>query len=116
MPPSMPPSARRREGAEAYRDQEMARLFNECGWTQEKIARKMGKKQTWVSLRLVFARFLIFIADRNKSEGLTEWKFRKLYSGTRGTEKERFECVLGKLGDTVPLGYRNQVQKPGPWW
>ena len=36
--------AAKRGGAEAYRDQEMARLFGECGWTQERIAAQMGKR------------------------------------------------------------------------
>jgi hypothetical protein len=28
----------RRQGADGLRDQEMARVFPECGWTQEKVA------------------------------------------------------------------------------
>jgi hypothetical protein len=38
----------------------MARLFVECGWTQEKIAARMGKQQAWVSKRLIVGRFLRF--------------------------------------------------------
>ena len=34
-------SACRREAAVSYRDQELARLFLECGWTQEKITVEM---------------------------------------------------------------------------
>jgi hypothetical protein len=47
-----------KEGAISWRDQEIARLFHVCGWIQEVIARHMGKKQGWVSKRIVFGRFL----------------------------------------------------------
>src|SRR5262245_33538040 len=39
----------------------LARLFNECGWTQEQIARHRGKKQPWVSRRLLVGRLLMFM-------------------------------------------------------
>src|SRR5687768_6972313 len=35
--------AARRESADAYRDQEMAKLFEESAWTQERIAQRVGK-------------------------------------------------------------------------
>ncbi len=73
----------------------------------------MGKKQAWVSKRLVFGRFLSFIPAGIKTETLTEWSFRKLYSGTRGTEKERFTHVVAKLEDSLPVGHRHQIKKPG---
>lgn len=104
----------RREGADAYRDQEIARLFNECEWKQERIAAKMGRSQGWVSLRLVFARFLIFITQGNKScDQLTEKVFRALYKGTHGTETERFAHVVTKLSDTLPVGHQHQTKKSG---
>jgi hypothetical protein len=81
----------------------VARLFNECEWTQEKIARKMGKSHAWVSFRLTFGRFLSFTTTGCKTEQLTERAFRKLYSGTRGTEQERFAHVAAKLQDTPLL-------------
>ena len=82
----------RREGAEALRDQEVSRLFNECGWTQSLIAKKMGRTQGWVQLRLKLGRFLAWLAintDRiNPSpppESLTEWRFlRRLEQGRQG--------------------------------
>ncbi len=77
----------------------------------------MGKKQAWVSFRLTFGRFLIFITPCYKNpatlERLTEGAFRKLYSGTRGTEKERFAHVVAKLEDSLPVGHRHQIKKPG---
>jgi len=102
-----PEHARRREGADAYRDQEMARLFETCDWSQERIGKKMGKRQAWVSQRLTFGRFLSFItrSDNPKPDAsrLTEYVFRKLYRGTRGTENERFTDTARKLTDDMPL-------------
>lgn len=93
--------AARKEGAEAYRDQEMARLFEECEWTQEKIAGRMGKSQQWVSVRLVFGRFLKFTTSGGNSptgtSNLTERRFRELWKQTKGKEAERFAAVAEML-------------------
>ncbi len=66
-----------REGAEACRDQEISRLFVECGWTQVRIAQRMGRTQKWVSNRLRFGAFLKFrTAGSNSSSPphvLSEW-------------------------------------------
>src|SRR5262245_23823413 len=51
----------RREGADAYRDQELALLFVEAkasGRDQKWIAGRMGQAESWVSRRLLFGRFL----------------------------------------------------------
>lgn len=103
----------KREGADAYRDQELARLFVDCGWTQEKIGKRMGQTQSWVSRRLIFGRFLSFMPDRHKLTDLTEFRFRSHYSKTKGDEANRFRQVLNVLTDGVPPGYRNIVKKPG---
>lgn len=108
--------AARREGAEAYRDQEVARLFEECGWSQDKIARHMSKKVPWVSRRLCFGRFLKefptgkFPATTN----LTERRFREHYKSacrafpgkqqSREKERDRFAHVLNALQNGVPQG------------
>jgi transcriptional regulator with XRE-family HTH domain len=110
--------AARREGAEAYRDQELARLFNECGWTQERIAKRVGKKKSWVSYRLRFGAFLDFSTLVEKLESariqtLTEGAFRRIWAKTAGPEKERFAQVAEILRGGVPAGYRNQLVKPG---
>jgi hypothetical protein len=42
---SVPP---RRQDADTYRDQELSRLFNECEWTQERIAKRMGRSRMGV--------------------------------------------------------------------
>jgi hypothetical protein len=111
--------ARRREGADAYRDQEMARLFETCDWSQERIARAVGQSQRWVSYRLTFGRFLSFstACSNHKApdmSSLTEGRFRAAYAKTKGKEKERFADVLRSIDtDSHPPGYRRQVDKPG---
>jgi hypothetical protein len=81
----------------------------------------MGRNQAWLSRRLVFERFWDFIASGYKgapnTERLTERAFRKLYSGTRGTEKERFTHVIAKLEDSLPVGHKhqhNRQRRPAP--
>lgn len=85
------------EALEAYQDQELARLFAECGWTQERIGQKMGKSQNWVSYRLRFGGFLRSITSCDKNESLpanlTEGRFRTSWERTKGTEEERFEIT-----------------------
>jgi hypothetical protein len=44
--------------ADAYRDQEVARLFVECKWPQVLFARKMGWSEALVSRQLLFGRFI----------------------------------------------------------
>ncbi len=105
--------AARRDGADAYRDQEVARLFEQCEWTQEKIAARMGKKQSWVSRRLVLGRFLKFMPTGINASGLTEGRFRELWKNTTGKESERFEAVLDKLQNGVPQGAEALSKKPG---
>jgi hypothetical protein len=86
----------------------MARLFEDCGWTQEMIASKMGKTQQWVNYRLTFRRFISFTTGRcNPSlpphflPQLTEWRFRKdgwqpsrAGKHKKETEPERLARVL----------------------
>ncbi|MBA4065476.1 MAG: hypothetical protein C0501_17530 [Isosphaera sp.] len=107
--------AARREGAEAYRDQEMARLFDRCTrkqeggsdrWTQDRIAERMGRRQSWVSKRLVFGRFLAFIPTGISAEGLTERRFREHWKQTKkaGGEDARFRAVLDRLQNGIPTG------------
>ena len=85
---------------QAYRDQEIARLFVQSGWTQERIAEQMGKSQQWVSYRLVFGQFLQFTTDRGKwtkaPKNLTEWRFRGYFEQTDKDAKEprRFAEVI----------------------
>ena len=86
-----------REGCEARRDQEVARLFNECGWNHRRIAAKMGRAQSWVARPLLFGRFLAFMPSGHKSESppdsLTEWRFRQAWSQAR-KQAHRKDTVL----------------------
>ena len=90
---------------DAYRDQELARLFTEAkesGRDQKWIAAKMSKAESWVSQRLLFGRFLRFTAcesQRSVPDSLTEGRFRthwqKVGKGHRKeTEEGRFGRVL----------------------
>lgn len=64
----------------------MADLFIRSGWTQEELAAKEGKGQTWVVYRLRFGRFLNFITTvinaENLPNGLTEGRFRGFWDPT----------------------------------
>lgn len=95
----------------ARRDQALAHLFARSGWTQEKLAEKEGKSQFWVSKRLLFGRFLSFIANAIKPENLprnlTEGRFRALWSETdqnEGNERIRFQQVLKLIEDNLRVG------------
>jgi hypothetical protein len=109
--------AAREESALAFRDQELARLFVECGWTQERIAARVGKKQAWVSNRLRFGRFIQLYYNCNKSEkalgNVTEGRFRACWAKTKGNERERFAQAGKLLEGDVPPNYRNLERKPG---
>jgi hypothetical protein len=129
-----PGRGRHREGGDARADQRLARLFIECGWTQHKIAERMGWSQTKVARQLLFGRFLGFMPNRHNLESLakplTEWRFRQNWatSGKRRkeTEPERFARVQELLAtDTseTPRGYGQPTKgaaharnTPGPTW
>jgi transcriptional regulator with XRE-family HTH domain len=89
--------------AAAKRDQALAALFAESGWTQEELADKEGKTQGWISQRLKFAAFLAFITDGNNPPeippDLSERRFRGLYAETdpNDTDQSRFIAVQLKL-------------------
>jgi hypothetical protein len=74
----LPPAA----AIPAHLDQALAELFVRSGWTQEQLAAEEGKKQAYISQRLVFGRFLGFIATAINPEftpirvQLTERHFR----------------------------------------
>jgi hypothetical protein len=87
--------------AAAKRDQAIAILFYRSGWTQERLAKKERKSDSWVLLHLRFGRFLNFLADVRNSESLpknlTESRFRSywLRADVKETsERSRFQAVL----------------------
>ena len=78
----------------------LALLFARSGWTQEELAAKEGKNQSWVTRRLRFGRFLHFLPSGIKTnslpEKLTEGRFRSLWEQTAKSSKDepRFRQVL----------------------
>ena len=93
----------------AYRDQEIARLFVQSGWTQERIAQRMGKSQQHISRLLLFGRFLVFTPSwcnpMKPPKNLTEGRFRGYFERTDKTAKEprRFAEVLRMMEDAFEL-------------
>lgn len=114
---------RKREGADAYQDQELARLFVECRWTQEAIGKRIGWTKGRVCQRLLLGRFLEFTARKHSDyplNSLTEWRFRQHWPASKrhakDTEDERFSRVFEALRadhSETPKGYGNLVKKPG---
>jgi hypothetical protein len=93
-----------RKDAGAKWDQQLALLFARSNWTQEQLAEKEGKSQFWISKRLLFGRFLNFIAKDINPEipirSLTERAFRKFWERTEGgNERQRFAAVLKLMQD-----------------
>lgn len=103
--------ARRYAAIESTHDRDLARLFVESGWTQERIAEQIGKSQSWVDQHLRFGRFLNFTTNVVKLRAnLTEGLFRSLWDVTdqKLSEQDRFQSVCRALGvappPTVPNG------------
>ena len=76
--------------------QQLARLFVESDWSQEKLAEVLSKRRgeevcrQWVGQRLRFGRFLTFFAtacskDAKIPADLTEGKFRVLWEATEAS-------------------------------
>jgi len=110
-------AAAMQERVNAFRDQELARLFHQCGWTQQRIADKVGKSQNWVCYQLRFGAFLEFITSGDNStkppKNLTERKFRGYYERTTEEKEDlRFADVLKLMEEEsylelVPKGRRD---------
>lgn len=92
-------TAARQERVDGYRDQELARLFLESGWSQEQLAVHLAKtwgkevSPDWVAKRLRFGRFLSFFNTSGIEEeapgasfklpaNLTERAFRTFWEAT----------------------------------
>src|SRR5262249_44528072 len=94
-----------RKDAKPRWDQELCKLFTASGWTTEALARKEGIHPRTMQQRLLFGRFLAFSENRAAPRarqclnGLTEWRFRRLWRETvkSGNEYQRFEVVLKAL-------------------
>lgn len=97
--------------AGAKREQALALLFARSGWTQEELAKKEGKSQTWMVFALRFGRFLNITTGNNPTlpPNLTERRFREYWERTDkadGNERERF----GKVVDLLRQGPRPPIR------
>ena len=94
-----------RKDAKPKWDQELCKLFTASGWATEALARKEGIHLRTMQQRLLFGRFLTFAEKpaaartRQGLNGLTEWRFRRLWQETvkPGNEYQRFDAVLKAL-------------------
>jgi hypothetical protein len=86
-------------------EQGLAQLFVESGWTQDQLALKEGKSQSWVKERVRFGRFLDFSANALLPKNLTEGRFRKYWEQTPAEAKEekRFHQVQQAIAEDVSL-------------
>jgi hypothetical protein len=85
----------------------LAALFHRSNWTQEQLAKKEGKAQSWIARRLLFGRFLSFmptgINAENVPTNLTERRFRSYWErapGCGGNEQD-FGSGASKVLHTV---------------
>jgi hypothetical protein len=87
----------------AKRDQRIATLFVDSGFTQQKIADHLGKSHQWVSQRLRFGRFCTYLSTTvaKLPVNLAERRFREFWSEhggkvTAGTpaETKKFEAIV----------------------
>jgi hypothetical protein len=73
------------------------------GWTQQKIAERIGKDQSWVALTLRFGKFLEHVMTSGHNtlaipQNLTERRFREYWNKTHGPSNEcRFDKVLAAI-------------------
>lgn len=95
-------------------EQELAKLFERSGWTQEQLAMKEGKGQTWVSYQLRFGRFLVFAEHITACDNLTEGRFRKAWSCTdkAADEPTRFR-EAAKILSAADLNHKTRNNELG---
>jgi hypothetical protein len=85
----------------AKRDQALAILFYQSGWTVERLAKKECQSDSGMHFRVRFGRFLNFVSDLTGGESLpknlTERRFRSYWLRTdpkETSEHIRFQAVL----------------------
>jgi hypothetical protein len=85
---------------EAERDQALAKLYKDSGWTDREIAKKEGKSQTWVHFRILLGEFLITSGSQTLPSDFTERRFRAYWSRTDqdDNEADRFDGDCSSQG------------------
>jgi hypothetical protein len=109
-----------RRDAKPKWDQELCKLFTASGWATEALARKEGIHPRTMQQRLLFGRFLAFAEKRAVPRarqclnGLTEWRFRRLWRETvkTGNEYQRFDAVLKAAARAAHRRSRNPANDP----
>ena len=105
--------AKDRQDAGDRWEQDLARLFERSGLTQEELAAEEGKSQSWVKERLRFGQFLSFsataLSTENRPMDLTERKFRDFWKATdkADNDRKRFLDVIKAIQSAPP------ERKPG---
>ena len=99
----------KQEKVDGYRDQSLAKLFSESGWTQQKIADHVGLERSFVSRLILYGNFLAFVSTGHNltiPANLTERAFRKHWATTPNDKKDeqRFYLVVKSMveGDVLP--------------
>jgi hypothetical protein len=100
-------------------DQQLATLFYQSGWTQERLAEKEGKSRPYITRLLLFGRFLNFVPIGTNPEiplsSITEGKFRSYWERTEGgNERQRFAAVTVTNATWRPERFDNLPQI-GAW-
>jgi hypothetical protein len=83
-------------------EQDLANLYYRTGWTQEHLAKKEGKSQSWINNRLLFGRFLSFITPLINSDSslktLTCGRFHNYWEQNDDpSETSRFRTIARLL-------------------
>ena len=105
--------------AVARYEQELSRLFIQSGWTQEELAEKEMRSQSWVDQHLRFGRFLEWVTTSGgNADNLSERRFRGYWSQThrRKHEGERFQQVVdlieGKITAADLIVEKKEKKRP----
>ena len=98
----------KQESVDGWFDQHAAALFEKSGWTQQRIADKVGMSRQRVTQLLLFGRFLGFATSGSKlqkpgfevdiTSNLTERRFREYWEATEKQPKEEHRfCEVAKM-------------------
>lgn len=89
----------RKEAGDRW-EQELAKFLYRSGWTQEKLAEKIGHTQSYIAKMLRFGRYLNFSPVGLNPGSLNERQFRRAWEESPdfgGNERQRFMAVQEAL-------------------